>query len=1308
MGVTSTETRPSWSDRLSPRNWPLVWKLVAVGLVPALLAIVLGVLRVADQAQTASDLGTANRMLELRGRVADTADALRVERDRAALFVAEQRLGDRGPVQDAAGRTDAAWEEARDGFADGNLDATAATALQEAEGGFAQLSVLRGDVGGSAPVNAGQVVQRYTAIIARADVLARSLLRQLTTPEVIGLADALTAASAASEALARQHTVLGAALRAGQVTPEDRAAVSATDNAMATGYSFYLLALPQSQTRVNFLTSPANAQRDSVKAAILNAPSPGPIPVTPQAWDDAIAQSNTVLNQAQSEVRTSLVAAGDAAEDRASNLAGVNSVILMLGLLLAVTIVVLMVRSLTRSLRMLRTSALDVAQRRLPQAVESMRSGAVPDVTVEPVPLHTRDEVGQVARAFDTVHGQALKLAADQAALQSNVSSMFVNLSRRSQALVERQLQLIEQLESNEQDADQLSNLFQLDHLATRMRRNSENLLVLAGTDLAKRNVAPVPLVDVLRAAVSEIEQYQRIVVQAPPQATVVGRATSDVIHLLAELLDNATNFSPPDSQVVMSSMRAQDGSIVVEIADSGVGMADHELSDANRRLATPSAVDVSASRRMGLFVVGRLGARHGIAVHLGGAPMGGPGGGLTASVTLPGHLVTVSGDTAEPGPAPRQAASAAQAAPNGVPPQRAGLPNRPVHRATLAAPPEGQQLDRAIGVNGLPTRTPGSSLQRTPASEQQRATDGRDVADPPATEQPRTRVPGARPGTASEAGPGREPAEAGDGHREVVDAPENDRAPTGDSVPTEAVPITAAGHDEPADARDGTDAGARPDADKPGRSSTDDGTAAPVGGSAAGHLADLQRARAAAFARRTAATPASGVPADVPREDGADGRALVAPWTPRVRRSRLGRRSAPGPTRSSRTRTSRMRSSRTHTSRARASARPPSPANRPAIGTRRRRLPTLRRRRTTERTTRRTTKRPTKRPTRTDGAAVAGAGEPVPGRDVRPRPSPRPVVPTGPNGTHRDLAAPGGPYEPRLDRAGRNGGTNGAGVSPAAAALPQTGSQPGTQPGPETGPHTTPLPVVAESATSAGDSVPAADPADALFGPGPVPAGDSLFAAAVPAISELDGPARPRRPLGEGRRGPVDITETTPIFAEIASAWFASDRPVPVDWELGERPDDDLAPASAPVPAAPPAGSIRAGLLDGPDLPVAVPATDPNGQAFATVADEGWRAASGAAAERPDELTAAGLPKRRPRARLVPGSAGSAVLAAPASPTRSAESVRGRLASYQQGVRQGREIRLRRDPGHTGSQPVTPEDDTAVTGSGGHDEETR
>ena len=260
----------------------------------------------------------------------------------------------------------------------------------------------------------------------------------------------------------------------------------------------------------------------------------------------------------------------------------------MLGLLVGITIAVLVARALVRSLRVLRTSALDVAERRLPQTVESVRAGDTPDVTVAPVPLTGRDEVVQVARAFDAVHMQAIRLAADQATLQAGVSAMFVNLSRRSQALVERQLQLIEQLESNEQDADQLSNLFQLDHLATRMRRNSENLLVLAGTDVAKRNVAAVPMVDVLRAAVSEVEQYQRIVVQTPPTATVLGRAASDIVHLLAELLDNATNFSPPDSQVVMSSTRTADGAIVVEIADRGVGMTDDELAAANARLVRP------------------------------------------------------------------------------------------------------------------------------------------------------------------------------------------------------------------------------------------------------------------------------------------------------------------------------------------------------------------------------------------------------------------------------------------------------------------------------------------------------------------------------------------------------------------------------------------------------------------------------------------------------------------------------------------------------------------------------------------------
>ena len=409
----------------------------------------------------------------------------------------------------------------------------------------------------------------------------------------------------------------------------------------------------------------------------------------------------------------------------------------MLGLLVGIAIAVLVARSLIRSLRLLRSSALDVAERRLPQAVESMRAGETPDVAVEPVPIGTRDEVGQVARAFDAVHGQAVRLAAEQAALQANVSAMFINLSRRSQALVERQLQLIEALESNEQDADQLSNLFQLDHLATRMRRNSENLLVLAGTDLAKRNMAPVPVVDVLRAAVSEVEQYQRVVVQAPPAASLAGRAGSDVVHLLAELLDNATAFSPPESQVVMSTTRSPDGAIVIEISDRGVGMADDELADANTRLVGPSGVDVSASRRMGLFVVGRLAARHGIGVRL-SSTAAGPGSGLTASVSVPPSLIPtgVPADAPRPAGVPMPAGVPAQGRPaearpkwpdaNGARPTPlsalvtgADAPGNAPSAAREASPTGGQSTlfpgkppVNGNTTHGLPTRRPGSSLR--------------------------------------------------------------------------------------------------------------------------------------------------------------------------------------------------------------------------------------------------------------------------------------------------------------------------------------------------------------------------------------------------------------------------------------------------------------------------------------------------------------------------------------------------------------------------------------------------------------------
>ena len=218
---------------------------------------------------------------------------------------------------------------------------------------------------------------------------------------------------------------------------------------------------------------------------------------------------------------------------------------------LAVLIVVLMItivvaRSMVRPLRKLRTGALEVAGLRLPETVRRMSEtdGEGVSLEVEPIDVDSSDEIGEVARAFDQVHREALRLAANEAALRGNVNAMFVNLSRRSQSLVERQIRLIDDLEQGEQDPERLSSLFQMDHLATRMRRNSENLLVLAGHDESRRWNQPVALVDVLRAALSEIEQYERVTLNVQPGIAVRGQAVSDVVHLTAELVENATSFS--------------------------------------------------------------------------------------------------------------------------------------------------------------------------------------------------------------------------------------------------------------------------------------------------------------------------------------------------------------------------------------------------------------------------------------------------------------------------------------------------------------------------------------------------------------------------------------------------------------------------------------------------------------------------------------------------------------------------------------------------------------------------------------------
>ena len=295
-------------------------------------------------------------------------------------------------------------------------------------------------------------------------------------------------------------------------------------------------------------------------------------------------------------------------------------------------------------LRRLRAGALDVATVQLPERVKRLSESPDPaaDLEVAPIPVLSTDEIGQVARAFDQVHAEAVRLAGNEAVLRTSFNAMFVNLSRRSQSLIERLARMIDSLEQNEDDPDRLSNLFSMDHLVTRMRRNSENLLLLAGHESPRKWTEPVPLADVTRAATSEIEQYARVVLNMQPGVAVVGPAVSDVVHLLAELIENATIFSPKDSPVQVSAQELTSGGVLIEVTDRGIGVSESRLAEMNWRLDNPPVMDVSVSRHMGLFAVARLAERHRIRVRLRPAsPQG-----LTALVWLPDTVIERSART--------------------------------------------------------------------------------------------------------------------------------------------------------------------------------------------------------------------------------------------------------------------------------------------------------------------------------------------------------------------------------------------------------------------------------------------------------------------------------------------------------------------------------------------------------------------------------------------------------------------------------------------------------------------------------------
>ncbi|MGW1893734.1 nitrate- and nitrite sensing domain-containing protein [Streptomyces sp. NPDC002004] len=370
----------------------------------------------------------------------------------------------------------------------------------------------------------------------------------------------------------------------------------------------------------------------------------GAIPAaTRSTWDRS---RTTVRDGLRAIESTAVRSAADRADPFTREFLGAAGAAVLLGLVAVAASLFISVRigrGLVVELTGLRDNALDIARRKLPHAIRRLRSGEAVDIDAEaPLGPPAEDEIGQVSEALDSVHRAALRAAIERAELAGGISAVFVNLARRSQVLVHRQLGLLDTMERRAEDPDELSDLFRLDHLTTRMRRHAESLIILSGAAPGRAWRIPVPLTSVVRAAVSEIEDYARVEVRHLPEAAVVGSAVADLTHLLAELVENAAQFSPPHTRVLIGGEPVGNG-YALEVEDRGLGMGQEMLADANRRIEESEGLDLFDSDRLGLFVVSRLSARHGIKVHLRTSPYGG----TTAVVLLPTSLL--HGDATEP-----------------------------------------------------------------------------------------------------------------------------------------------------------------------------------------------------------------------------------------------------------------------------------------------------------------------------------------------------------------------------------------------------------------------------------------------------------------------------------------------------------------------------------------------------------------------------------------------------------------------------------------------------------------------------------
>ncbi|MGS2614191.1 nitrate- and nitrite sensing domain-containing protein [Micromonospora sp. LZ34] len=648
------------------RDMPIWSKLGLIMIVPTIATVVVGTSGLIDHLQTLNNANRAGDLASLVGYSGDLVDNLQDERT-AALRLLGAPPAQADPYKDAYNQANGRVDQARAPYSQQraeveDLPTNFERLLDEIDGDLKDLPATRSQVL-NGKYGLVPAVQQYDEIINRLLAVRDSATQLAGDSDLSDRMRAATAVARHKEFLSQQRNVVHRVLIFKKITPALRTDYISSDTGQEQARQSFGVVANQAERDLyqGTVAGPDLREANTYRAWLRDTNTSDTLagaPFDANQWDAAIVANADLIRIVESKFDRDVVAKADDIRSGVQRQVFLESGLLLSMLLLAILFAYLVARSMARSLRDLRQGALSVAQYGLPQAVARLRD---PQVTgqlsptqlanqiAEPLPVRSKDEFGQVTEAFNAVHLEAVRTAAEQAALRASVATMFVNLARRSQILVDRLIGHLDRLERGEEDPDRLAELFQLDHLATRMRRNDENLLVLAGADSTRVQREPAALIDVLRAAQSEVEHYTRIEFGVIDRdIEVAAHAVNDLVHLVAELFDNATAFSPPDSQVMIEARRVGDrASLYVE--DRGIGISPDQLYELNERLATPPQVDVAVSRMMGLVVVARLASRHGVKVEL----RPGADRGTVADVTLPPSVLV-----------PRALAGRAQSAP--------------------------------------------------------------------------------------------------------------------------------------------------------------------------------------------------------------------------------------------------------------------------------------------------------------------------------------------------------------------------------------------------------------------------------------------------------------------------------------------------------------------------------------------------------------------------------------------------------------------------------------------------------------------